>query len=132
MSKTIKHFKTEKIMVLHEGKNDQWDSGAEFPALALMPLDFDGSSLNSTGYTNGYTDDCDTLMPFFAFGDSDEDDEDDMDDDDFDDNDFDDDADDFDDEKDEFNFIKDDYDEDIDDDDEDLDDDDDFDDDDEE
>ena len=109
-------------MVLHEGKNDQWDSGAEFPALALMPLDFDGSFPNTIGNTAGYTDDCDTPMPFFAFGDSDDDDEDDMEDDDFDDNDFDDDVDDFDDEKDDFNFIKDDYDDDLDDDDDDLDD----------
>ena len=108
-------------MDLHEGKNDQWNSGAEFPALALMPLDFDGSFPNTAGYTDG----CDTPpMPFFAFGDSDDDDEDDMEDDDFDDNDFDDDVDDFDDEKDDYNFIKDDYDEDLDDDDEDFDDDD--------
>jgi len=120
MSKTIKHFKTERIMVLHEGKNDQWGSGEEYPALALTPLDFDGSFPNTTGYTDG----CDTPMPFFAFGDSfDEDDEDDMEDDDFDDN-FDDDDEDFGDDKDDFNFIKDDddddYDEDIEDDDEDL------------
>jgi len=120
-------------MVLHEGKNDQWDSGAEYPALALMPLDFDGSFPANEGYDGGYTEGSETPMPFFAFGDSDDDDEDDMEDDDFDDNDFDDDVDDFDDDKDDFNFIKDDYDDDdIDDDDEDLDDDDeDFDDDDE-
>jgi len=118
MSKTRKHFKTERIMVLHEGKNDQWDSGAEFPALALMPLDFDRSFSN----TAGYTDDFDTPMPFFAFGDDDDEDEDDMEDDDFDDNDFDDEEDDFDDDKDDYNFIKDDYDDDLDDEDDDLDD----------
>ena len=102
-------------MVLHEDKNDQWDSVEEYPALALMPFDFDGSFPN----TIGYTDDCDTPMPFFAFGDGDEDDEDDMEDDDFDDNDFDDEDDDLDDDKDDFNFIKD-YDDDFDEDDEDL------------
>jgi len=123
MSKTIKHFKTERIMVLHEGKNDQWDSGAENPVLALMPLDFDGSFQED----EGYTDEGDVQMPFFAFGDSDDDDEDYADDDEFDD-DFDDDSDDYDDEKDEFNFIKDDYDEDPDDDDDFDDDDDDYDD----
>ena len=119
-------------MVLHEGKNDQWDSGAEFLTLALTPLDFDGSFVDTNGYANGFTDGSASPMPFFAFGDIDEDDEDDMEDDDFDDNDFDDDVDDFDDEKDDYNFIKDDYDEDLDEDDEDLDDEDeDFDDDDE-
>ena len=139
MSKTIKHFKTERIMVLHEGKNDQGDS-AEFLALALTPLDFDGASPDTGGYaddfTDGYTEGRVSPMPFFAFGDIDEDDEDDMEDDDFDDNesDFDDEVDEFDDEKDDFNFIKDDYDDDIDDedDDEDDEDDDDIDDDDEE
>ena len=104
-------------MDLHEDKNNQWDSGAEYPTLALTPLDFDGSFPNTTGYTDG----CDTPMPFFAFGD-DDDEDDDMEDDDFDDDNFDDDVDDFDDEKDDYNFIKDDYDDDPDDEDEDFDD----------
>jgi hypothetical protein len=99
-------------MVLHEGRNDQLDSGMEFLSLALMPMGFDESFPDA----NGYTDDRVFSTPYFMFGDSDEDDEDDMEDDDFDDNDFDDDVDDFDDEKDDFNFMKDDDDDDDDDD----------------
>ena len=91
------HFKTEKIMILHEAKNVHGDSGVEFlpmEMLALTPL-----SLNES-FPDAFGDAGDSAfpMPLFAFGDSDDDD-DDMDEDDFDDmeeEDFDDDEDDFD------------------------------------
>jgi hypothetical protein len=107
-------------MILHEAKNDHESSadqmsGEEFlPMLALTPLSL-GESFSDA---NGTVNDTAAPMPFFAFGDSD-DDEDDMEEDDFDDmeeDDFDDDEDD-DDEDDDFDDDDEDEDDDFDDDD---------------
>ena len=117
-------------MIQHEAKNIHGDSSAEFlpmEMLALTPLSSSESFPDAFGYTDGST----FPAPFFALGDSDDDDEDDMEEDDFDDmeeDDFDDEEDDFeedDDEEDDDDDEEDD--EDFDDDDYDYDDDDDFD-----
>ena len=100
-------------MVLHTGMNYEGDSGRElFPAEspALLPVD------NCTQYNEANTA---VPLPFFIFGDSDEDDDEDLDDDDS----FDDMEDDFEDE----DFEDDDFDDDEDDDFDDDDDDDDYD-----
>jgi hypothetical protein len=104
-------------MILHEAKDDHENSAEFLPMLALTPL--------SSGESFSDVNDNAALMPFLAFGDSD-DDEDDMEEDDFDDmeeDDFDDDEDDFDDDEDD----DEDDDDDFDDDDDDFDDDEDFD-----
>ena len=100
-------------MILHEAKNVHRDSDVDFlpmEMLALTPLSSSESFSDAFG-TSGST----LPAPFFAFGDSDEDDEDDMEEDDFDDmeeEDFDDDEEDFDEDEDD----DDDEDEDFDDD----------------
>ena len=119
----------ERIMVLHEAKNDHWDATQEFlpMGLALTPMDSGEiypdvyGQFASSAFPEGHP------VPFFAFGDSSEDDEDadfdDMEEDDFDDEEeiFDDDEDEDDDDDDEEDEEDDDDEDDFDDGDEDED-----------
>jgi len=82
------HFKTERIMIQHEAQNNHGDSDAEFlpmEMLALTPL-YSGESFSDVnGEMSGVYNEAFSPMPFFALGDSDDEDDDMDEEDDFDD-----------------------------------------------